>query len=133
MNYRSYLFGVILNLIRICSYSQNSHGPLEVKYVSFSIETPFSIYPTIFDSAFVGEYKFLDIDNRDSICDLVYTYLSGFKKVKSQSVDSRVEVLYSIQNVEIIKWMNKFGIFTDGKYCYKNENLFNFLKKSLNQ
>ena len=134
MNYKRQVFIIFLVLIRFYAYSQNQPGHMEVKYVNFRIETIMAINPAGFDSDFPNhEYLFWDLDQHDSGSGLAYSYLTQFKRIKKQNVDVRLEIIYSVNNVERKRWMNKFGIFTDGKFFYTNENLYRFLLKTLNQ
>lgn len=133
MKYNKPVFILFLMLFGFYAYSQSLGGPVEVKYVSFNIETFFDISPSGFNSEFSnGEFRFWDLDQHDISSNLVYSYLTKFQKVKQQSVDVRLEIIYSINNVEQKKWMSESGIFTDGKVCYKNKRLFDFLIKTLN-
>src|SRR5579863_2521231 len=109
MNYKRQTFIILFILFRLCTYSQNLPGPMEVKYVTFQIETICSIDPFLFDSSFTNrEYKFWDLDQHDSGSNLVYSYLTQFKKVRPQSVNTRLKIVYSIKNIERVIWMNKF-------------------------
>ena len=126
----AFIFALIL--FGFCGHTQNLPMRFEVKYVCFRIETPFSINPTEFDSVFSNcEYSICDLDQHDSGSSIVYSYLTQFRKVRPQSVDTRLKIIYSMKNIERVMWMNKFGIFTDGETCYKNNNLYNILLKTL--
>ena len=134
MNYKYSVLIIFFILFRFYAYPQTPSGPLEVKYVGFQIETIIGIIPTEFDYTFEsGTYSFWDLDQHDTSSSLVYSYLTQFQIVKQKNINVRAEIIYSMNNVEQKKWMNKFGVFTDGKTCYKNENLFKFLKKKLDQ
>src|SRR5579871_2136185 len=53
------------------------------------------------------------------------------EQFKADFLDARAEIIFKNGNGISEMCMDKFGVFTDGKYFYKNKKLFYFLKNRL--
>jgi hypothetical protein len=102
---------------------------VKLRYVNFSIETPFSIHCEYFPAAF-SKYEYKDWQpTQKQILDSIAIYAKGFKKVDWPNADVRASLTIETNNKKYHYCFDRFGHFTDGNQIYENNRLFNFLKK----
>jgi len=118
-------------LMNICSTYAQDNTFLKVKYLDFSLETIIAIPCEQFKADFLDIAKYWIPNKEDSI--LFGSLLRKFNRIKADYIDARAEIIFKNGNGISEMCMDKFGVFTDGKYFYKNKKLFYFLKNRLKQ
>ena len=113
------------------SFAQDPGDRPNVVYVRMGIETKKNISVKDFDSAFSNnEYKVWEAQTEEE-ADSLDIYFKQFVRIRNQEVNIRVKIEYFIRGNSILIYMSSNGVFTEGFYYFKNENLFHFLQGKL--
>jgi hypothetical protein len=126
INLSAGLLLVLLLLPVFHLYAQDTENPFKICFVDPAIITSKIISADRFDSAFSKqEYKTWEpVSDEES--DSMNIYFKQFVRIKNQDVSVRVKFFYAVRSHHIEIYMSGSGIFTDGFYCFKNNNLYHY-------
>ena len=120
------LFGLLASFA-FNSFSQSI--AVNLRYVNYRIETPFSIHCEYFRTAFSkDEYKDWKPTEKQ-ILDSISLYSENFKLDNWPNADVRASLVIVKNNKKYHYCFDQSGHFINGGKIYENEKLFNFLKK----
>jgi hypothetical protein len=107
-------------------YAQDTESPFKIIFVDLAMESPKIVSADRFDSAFSSrEYKTWQPETEEE-SDSMNIYFKQFVRIKNQEVSVRVKFIYAVRGHNIEIYMNEAGVFTDGFYYFKNNNLYRY-------
>jgi hypothetical protein len=124
------LFSVCFLFVSSCTLSQNIIKKVQLKYVSFEMETDIHVTCNDFESSFKDQIKIIDITDKYLLGRLTH-YLKEAqidKKVYRPDVRTKIYI-YNIDGSVDVLCVGKFALELNGKSLIANKDFVNFIKK----